>query len=93
MSAWTSGKPGEYRFDFDRSNGITLVHNREMSRAHMFIGPTFWRTDNGDVPADTRAAVLAVPPECMQREALVQARNALRAALDKVEAGLADEHS
>lgn len=88
MTTWKTEKPNEHRFNVGAGE-ILVVHGGEVSRAHLHILPTFWRTDGSDMPPDVRAKVLAFPLECMQQEALTQTRALLRAALAAVDMGLA----
>ena len=88
MTAWKTEKPGEYRFNVGAGE-ILVVHDGKVSRAHLHILPTFWRTDGSDISPDVRAKVLAFPLECMQQESLTQTRALLRAALAAVDMGLA----
>ncbi len=88
MTAWKTEKPGEHRFNVGAGE-ILVVHGGEVSRAHLHVLPTFWRTDGSDMPPDVRAQALAIPLEYMQREALEQSGHVLSDALKAVEIGLA----
>mgnify|MGYP003532390515 CR=1 FL=1 len=88
MTWTTSGD--EHRFDVGHGD-VIVVHGGEVTRVHLHIVCTLARTDGDRLSERQRAIMLAAPLPKMQRAALMESAEILRAALAKIQHALMTE--
>lgn len=84
---WKTPTPGEHRIDLGRV-GASLFCEPGMTRAHAYLGSTFWDTRSSAMPDDVREVLLSATPDTLRSVLLTKIRENLVDALAAVDAAL-----